>query len=350
MNEHLHTPIEPFTIGEGTSVAQVVAQMGATAFQARSLSLGVDIWARMLRDETTIFFGLAGAMVPAGMRRIIAYLIRNRLIDCLVSTGANLFHDLHESLGLLHFQGSPHTDDVALARAKINRMYDVLASDVEYTQQDEEFIAAFASSLDPSRPYTTREFLHLLGLQLAKSAPEDGILTAAAKAQVPIFCPALGDSIIGMALAAGRVKGTNAVQLDVIKDVIEMVTITTSSPATGEVIIGGGTPKNFIQQAAVGSYILGKTPTSLKYAVQVTTDAPHWGGLSGCTFEESQSWGKIAPGASMVAIYSDATIALPLMVTALTEIASDAIQHRRKPRFSLGAELALRFLDSGKPA
>lgn len=326
----------------GTSVAQVVAKMGGTAFQARSLALGVDIWSRMLQDEVTIFLGLAGAMVPAGMRPIVVYLIENRLIDCIVSTGANLFHDLHESLGLLHFQGSPHTDDVELAQAKINRMYDVLASDVEYTQHD-AFIAAFASSLDPSRPYTTREFLYLLGLELAKSARVEGILTAAAKAKVPIYCPALGDSILGMALAAGRVKRTNALQLDILKDVIEMTTIATASRATGEVIIGGGTPKNFIQQAAVGGYILGTTSPSLKYAIQITTDAPHWGGLSGCTFEESKSWGKIAGDADTVAIYSDATIALPLMVSALAETAADAIASRKRPQFSLAAELAIQL-------
>src|SRR3990172_6648541 len=103
--------------------------MGDTAFQARNLGLALKIWKQMLEDDTTVFFGLAGAMVPAGMRKVIVYLIENRFIDVLVSTGANLFHDLHESLGYAHYKGSPHADDTELARHKVNRIYDVFAAE-----------------------------------------------------------------------------------------------------------------------------------------------------------------------------------------------------------------------------
>jgi deoxyhypusine synthase len=333
VSDLFHSRVRPFSITNQLSAAQIVERMGGTAFQARSLAQATQIWDRMLRDEVTIFFGLAGALVPAGMRPVIAYLIENRLIDCLVSTGANLFHDVYETLGKPHWQGSPNTDDVELGRRRINRFYDVLAPETDFSAA-EEFIVNFALSLDPSRPYTTREYFYLLGRALAPVAQEEGILTAAAKQGVPVYSPALGDSVHGMAIAAGRVRAGQRLLFDIIGDVLETAHIAVSAQGTAVIYLGGGTPKNFIQQAEVASYIYSRDLPGHKYAIQITMDQPQWGGLSGCTFEEAQSWRKIAPDANTVTVNVEATVALPLIVSALAEGSAEAIRARRHPDIS----------------
>ena len=338
MNRHLHTPITPLTISETASISELVAEMAGTSFQARNLGVAAEIWSRMLEDRVTIFLGLAGAMIPAGMRRIMAYLIQHRLIDCLVSTGANLFHDLHETLGRFHYQGSPFVDDKELQRAGIDRIYDTFVSDEEFCT-GEDFITNFAASLDQGHVYTTREFFHLLGKRLSGEGKEEGILTSAAKAGVPIYCPALADSAYGIAIAAGRAHQRNNLHFDVIKDVVEMARIVDAASATGVIYVGGGTPKNFIQQAEVCGHLLDKEFPGHKYAVQITADLPQWGGLSGCTFEEAQSWGKVGAEASMVTVHCDATIALPIVVSALAQRCAEAIQRRGSPTFQLDGEL-----------
>ena len=333
--------VTPFPISQGCSVSELVARMGGTSFQARNLARGVEIWSQMLAGERTIFLGLAGAMVPAGMRQVMVYLIENRLIDCLVSTGANLVHDLHETLGRFHWQGSARADDQELASSKIYRIYDVLTSEEEF-DRTERFIIDFCNRLEQDRPYTTREYFFLLGQDLLNQVNEAGILTAAARVNLPIYCPAPGDSVFGTALAAARVKGGSHLLFDVIEDVVEMVQIACSAPATGVIIIGGGTPKNFIQQVELCGYIFDKELSGHEYAIQITTDSPQWGGLSGCTFDEARSWRKITPDAATVTINSDATIALPIMVSALSETAAEIIKNRRKPSFLLGKELTIR--------
>jgi deoxyhypusine synthase len=193
-------PLRPFSISDSVSAAELVNRMGSTAFQARNLGVAAEIWEAMLRDKTTVFFGLAGAMVPAGMRPLFVYLIENRLIDVIVSTGANLYHDVYESLGFDHSQGDPNGDDVRLASLRVVRFYDVLAPEHEFAR-GERFCTEFSLTLDDDRPYTTREYFHLLGKAMAPVAKHEGILTAAAKHGVPIFCPAFGDSVHGLAVA-----------------------------------------------------------------------------------------------------------------------------------------------------
>jgi deoxyhypusine synthase len=284
---------------------------------------------------------MSGAMVPAGMRRLVVYLIKNRLIDCLVSTGANFFHDIHETLGRLHFQCSPNIDDVHLQRHLIDRMYDTLADEEEFREAD-AMLGRFAASLDQSRAHTTREFLNLLGKELSRRAKEDGIVTAAYKALIPLYCPAIGDSSIGIGIAENRHLGKNHFTFDVIGDVLETAHLASDSPATGVVYFGGGTPKNFVQQTEVTATFIRNLTEGHQYAVQVVTDPPHWGGLSGCTLEEAQSWGKIAPDASMVTVHCDSTIAMPILVSALSENAA-LIRRRKKPVFEMGRELKFAF-------
>lgn len=331
--EFLHSQVEPFPISDKATAAELARRLAKTAFQGRMLGQAVEVWDAMLRGEVTIFLGLAGAMVPAGMRRVVAYLIEHRLVDCLVSTGANLYHDLYETLGYGHWQTSPATDDVELARQGLYRFYDVLAPEREFTL-GEQFITDFGRTLDPARPYKTREYFHLLGRALLPLAKEEGILTAAVRAGVPIYCPALGDSAHGLALADLRSHSGHKVIFDIIGDVLEISYLCTQAPATGVVLVGGGTPKNFIQEAGVGGYLFDRPSPGHAYAIQVTTDQPQWGGLSGSTFEEAQSWHKVAPDARKVAVYADATIALPLIVSALAEGSADAIVARKRPTFA----------------
>jgi deoxyhypusine synthase len=167
-------------------------------------------------------------------------------------------------------------------------------------------------------------------------AKEDGILTAAAKAGVPIYSPAVGDSVHGLAIATARIRGGHRLVFDVIGDVLETSHIALTSKQTGVVYVGGGTPKNFIQQAEVAAYIYGREVPGHKYGVQITMDQPQWGGLSGATFEEAQSWRKIAPDADFVTANVEATVALPLIVSALAEQLPDVRTRRTLPRLDLG--------------
>ena len=313
----LDTPTDPFQVDGSLNAGQLLERMSKTSFQGRNLGAAFSIWKQMVEDKAFIFFGLAGAMVPAGMRRVIVFLLHNGLIDCLVSTGANLFHDCHETLGRKHFQGSAAVDDEELREHQVDRIYDTFASDLEF-QQTDRFISKFAAGLSPDHPYTTREFLHLLGQRLSEESGEEGILTAASKAGVPIYCPAIGDSSIAIALAVDD-SDRPAVQFDVIADVRETADLAAKASSTGVIYVGGGTPKNFIQQTEVTAALRGDEVSGHRYAVQITTDAPHWGGLSGCTFSEAQSWGKISAGARKVSVHCDATIALPLLASALAD-------------------------------
>lgn len=326
----LKKPVKPVEVKTNSSVDDLVRRMGDTAFQGRNLSTAVDVWEDMLTSNTTIFFGLAGAMVPAGMRELVVFLLKNRYIDCLVSTGANLFHDLHETLGCYHWQGTHQISDVDLKDVGIDRIYDVFAVEEEFNVAD-KYIYNFAEGLE-ARPYTTREFLHLLGRDLSKKGSAEGILTAAAKAGVPVYCPAVADSSIGISLALK--DGPDHLIFDMIGDVKETAEIAARAKATGVIYIGGGTPKNFIQQTEVTATLQCKDVEGHKYAIQITADAPHWGGLSGCTFEEAQSWGKISKKSSHATVNSDATIALPIIVTALAQRMKG--KKRTAPKMDLG--------------
>ena len=345
MGDFLHTPTRPVEIDGTISISELLERMGGTAFQGRNLSLAYSIWKRMLSGRTTIFLGLAGALVPAGMRKLLVHVIENRWIDCLVSTGANLFHDVHETLGRYHWQGSSQVDDCQLKKAGIDRIYDTFAVEEEFRETD-EYIAEFAATLDQDRPYTTREFLNLLGKNLCIDGSQKGILSSAFEAGVPVYCPAIADSSIGIAIAYGRYRGDNSLNFDVVTDILETAEIVIHSKNTGVIYLGGGTPKNLIQQTEMTASIMGEDAPGHRYAIQVITDPPHWGGLSGCTFAEAQSWGKVALDATAVTVYCDATIALPIIVAALEEHKEGSSDKRVMPRFSMGRSLEFVIRDS----
>jgi len=343
MKRHSYTesPTRPFEVKKNDSVSSILERMKGISFQGRTLARAYDIWCQALRDECTIFLGLAGAMIPAGMRKIIVYLIENRFIDCIVTTGANMFHDCHETLGFSHFQGSPDVDDTELRKLKIDRIYDTFSRDEEFEKTD-KYIAKFAAKLE-RRPYTTREFLYLLGKRLS-DLPEQGVLNSAAKAGVPIYCPAIADSSICIALAANLKPDQRRFTFDLVTELTEMAQIALKSARTAVIFLGGGTPKNYIQQLYVTAGFI-EPERKLEghyYAIQFSTDSPQWGGLSGCTFKEAQSWGKVAGSARAVNCFCDATIALPVIVSGLADRA-DELRRKRVPRFDLSSEFKMRL-------
>ena len=329
----LQTPIEPFVVESGLTADEVVARMERISFQGRNLATAQRVWQKMLGDDVTIFLGMAGALSAGGLRLVVAHLIRHRYVDCLVSTGANLYHDLHETRGQRHYVGSPHANDAELVEEKIDRVYDTYASEEEFVEND-NWIAAYAATLE-QRPYTSREFLYLLGGHLWTTTGADGILTAAYRAQVPIFCPAIADSSIGMGLSQARQLKTGAGHIDIIGDIVESANMVIRRPRTASIVLGGGTPKNFINQASVQAEFYSPAVGGHRYALQVVTDVPHFGGASGSTLEEAQSWGKLASDAASVSVQADATIVMPLLVSAMATTAPPLLARRKPAVFTL---------------
>lgn len=334
MRDLLEIPTEPIRVESDKRISRLTDEMLLTGFQGRKVGEIVQVWSKMLRKRNiVIWLGLAGAMVPAGMRRIISHLIQRRMADVIVSTGANLYHDLFEALGGKHYVGTHVVDDVKLRREKIDRIYDIFANERKFYETDLWIEKFFARTLKDDYPYSSREILYLLGEFLSKHAKDkDSILISAYKNGVPIFCPAFGDSSLGFSIMFSNrrekvvsINGKKAVLkrkriiVDCLKDVDESSRITERAKQTGVIYIGGGVPKNFIQQTSVIASYQTRHDKSHSYAIQISTDLPQWGGLSGCTFEEGQSWGKIGFKAQKAQCYADATIVLPIVVHSLSE-------------------------------
>jgi len=216
---------------EDRSVLQLAREMARLGFQAGQLGRSMEAWERMIsEDEITIFLGLAGAMVPAGLRKLISFMICERMVDCVVSTGANIFHDLCEGLGVVHYRGDPSADDGRLREEGIDRIFDVYVSEAGL-QKGDLYIADFAKGLDPDRFYSSRELMEMLGGDM----PEETILGSARRAGVPIFVPALSDSSIGIGMVLAWRAGHRVV-VDQIRDVDEISQITEKSSQTGVVL------------------------------------------------------------------------------------------------------------------
>src|SRR6058998_3394243 len=242
-------PVQHYDVAKVRSVSEALEAFNATSFQSRKLGRSYKIWLKMLNDpeRPMIFFGLSGAMIPGGMRRIIRDLIAFHAIDVLVSTGANLSHDLYESLGGRHYMSHHHIDDPTLRKMRIDRVYDTYADDVKFTETD-EFVETFADSLEP-RNYSSRELFQLMGERVKD---EYGILSTAAREHLPVFCPALADSSIGMALTVQHLertkKGGTPMVYSPMMDNVEIMSLKQRFTKSGVIFIGGGTPKNYIQQ------------------------------------------------------------------------------------------------------
>jgi len=259
-------PTEPVDVSE-KSISELLLSMAKTGFQGRKLGEAFKIWLKMLEEERiTILMGLAGAMVPAGMRKIIAWLIRNRYIDVLVSTGANLFHDIHEAMGFKHYLGSECVNDYHLFKKGINRIHNVFAYDEEFNRVDYT-LADITSELDGVM--SSRQFLEEIAKRIDVK-DRNSIIISAYESGVPIFCPAIADSSIGIAAALADRR----VIIDTIRDVEELTELVASSEKTGVIYIGGGVPKNFIQQTEVVARLKGYNVKGHEYAIQITTDTP----------------------------------------------------------------------------
>lgn len=333
-NTYLGRAVRAITVGK-KSISELLGEMSETGFQGKKLGQAAELWFKMLRDKgLMILMGYTGSLSTTGQWKMICWLIENRYIDVLVPTGANISEDIVEAMGKKYYQGSHLGNDGKLFKAGINRYYDVYGREDDYLEMT-ELIAEFIMTLDESYRYSSREFLHIFGKWLGKKGV-NSIVATAAKHNVPIFCPAIADSPYGDAALIAKSKGFH-LTIDAIKDYIEFMGLGEKAGNTGVVYIGGGVPKDFIQLLSVTSDLLyedRKIPNRKgrltrqgtsesyyphKYAIQITTDSPQWGGLSGCTLEEAMSWGKIAQDHNHLTCYCEATIALPLLTHALLE-------------------------------
>ncbi|HZD44132.1 MAG TPA: deoxyhypusine synthase [Methanomicrobiales archaeon] len=300
-------PVRQVQVWSGMTAGQLLEQLGgAGAFNAGALYRASCIYEEMLRDEeATRFFGLAGAMVPGGMGGIVSSLIEKGYIDVLVSTGANLVHDIVEAIGCHHIRDVTYGSDVELRHRDISRIYDVyLPNDAFCTF--EEFMQGVFSELTPETPVSISGLLRHIGEHL-----NSGILATAAEKEIPVFCPAIQDSMIG--LQYWLFHETRPVTVDAFLDMKEIIDRCFAAKRAGVLIVGGGVPKNYILQSML------LTPRGFDYAVQLTGDRPDLGGLSGATLDEARSWGKLEESARSATVYGDATITLPLMVAAVLE-------------------------------
>lgn len=314
--DFLREPVEHIRINGKLTVNQLVKQFrNSGSFGAGRLSAACDIYERMLRDdECTVFLGLAGAVVPAGMRTLIADLLRENLIDVVVTTGANMVHDAIEALGGHHYKGNSYADDRMLYRNHTYRIYDVFVPEESFIKLDCKLVEMYdqiASEYEGKR-LSSRDFAWELGKRLDDP---NSILRAAYETKSSIFIPALRDSEFGYIyyLHASRKAFKNTLVLDAFKDVAEIINICKSSRRNGMIIIGGGVPRNTIQSAALA------TKSGIDYAIVITMDRQETGGLSGSTLEETVSWGKLKGQADKVMVIDDAMIAFPIIVASALE-------------------------------
>jgi len=317
-----HDPVDHAAVWAGMTVGDLAEQYGRAGIGAADLHEAVDIYAEMLREEVTTFVGLAGAMVPAGMRAIVADLIRDGHVDALVTTGANLTHDAIEAIGGKHHHGqveagekSPREHDEQLRDEGVDRIYNVYLPQEHFTAFEEHLRGEVFPDL--SGAVSIREFTAALGAANAavndrENVEEDaGIAAAAHEHEVPVYCPAVQDSVLG--LQAWMHSQVADFTLDALGDMTELNTLARDAEEAAAFVVGGGVPKNFVLQAML------VTPGVYDYAVQLTTDPDHTGGLSGATLDEARSWGKLEKDAENATVVGDATITLPLVVAAARE-------------------------------
>ena len=311
----LGKPTTPVKVSRGTTVSQLLDSYRLASFQARALGKCAAIFEAMLRDRQrpTIFLGMAGSLIAAGMRQVIVDLIEQNMVDVVVSTGAIVSQDLYQARGGRHYHGDVNADDKELRDLYIDRLYDTFIDEEKYWKTD-LFVSRFADSLAP-QSLSSRGFLAKLGEFARKD--KGSILGACVRNGVPLFVPALNDSSIGIGLTEHyhrfRESGRHPFEISSIRDNYELTQIVVQSPATAALYISGGVPKNYINDSIVMSYIFGIDTGGHKYALQVTTDAPHWGGLGGSTLSEATSWGKVSKKATHEMAFIETSVALPLL-------------------------------------
>ncbi|MHC1567179.1 MAG: deoxyhypusine synthase family protein [Candidatus Syntropharchaeia archaeon] len=294
-------PIEHLRISKGMTVFQFINELGKTSFNGRELFRAVEIFREMKEDRKCwVFATLAGALIPGGLKYVIYDLLKDNLINALVTTGAIVTHDLIEFFGERHFYGGLEKSDEDLYDENINRIYTSYLPNIGY-EIFEEKIRVYLEKL-PKKTFSPSQFLFELGRVMEGEC----LLSIAFEKNIPIFCPCIGDSVLGFH-AWMYSQGKNPI-LNPLLDQKGILDIVWGEKKIGALIVGGGVPKHYLAMAAQMS---GK---GLSYAIQITLDRPEHGGVSGAPLSEAISWGKVAKGAKIANIISDATIALPLLV------------------------------------
>jgi deoxyhypusine synthase len=306
------------------NVVPLVDAMAHMAYSARDTHRAATLYEMMLRDtDCGVILCLAGSLISAGLQKVFIDMVRNNMVDAIVSTGANIVdQDFFEALGYRHYLAGDEfkygAGDNMLRELAIDRIYDTFIDEDELRICDET-MHQITNSLEP-RPHSSREFIQAMGAYLKQHGrtPENGhkdsIVLAAYEKQVPIFVPAFSDCSAGFGFCAHQHarQGQPMVSIDSAKDFYEITKLKIENPTTGLLMIGGGTPKNFAQDIVVAAEILGEDAPMHKYAIQITVADVRDGALSGSTLKEASSWGKVSLTYEQM-VYSEATIALPLI-------------------------------------
>jgi len=321
--ELLSRPIQHLDLKQH-NVVPLVDAMHHMAYSARDTARAASIYEMMLRDtDCGVILCLAGSLISAGLQKVFIDLVRNNMVDAIVSTGANIVdQDFFEALGFNHYIAGDEykygAGDADLRELMIDRIYDTFIDEEELRICDET-IHQITNSLE-LRPYSSREFIREMGAYLSRNGKNpqaggrDSIVLAAYEKNVPIFCPAFSDCSAGFGLVAHQHarRGKAMVSIDSAKDFYEITQLKIANPTTGLLMIGGGVPKNFAQDIVVAADVLGVEASMHKYAIQITVADARDGALSGSTLKEASSWGKVDLTYEQM-VYSEATLALPLI-------------------------------------
>jgi deoxyhypusine synthase len=332
--ELFQKPVNQIKVSGDMRVSEMVEIFSDMSIQARNLGNAAKIWERMLKDEErpTIFLGLAGPLIAAGLRNIIADCVKKDLVDVIVSTGAIIYQDMLYAKGGQHYHGYISVNDKELRDLRVNRIYDVFSDDLMFYETDDYVDKYTQANMEPGN-YSSRQWL----MEIAKDLKdENSILKACYDTETPVFVPALNDSSIGIGLTKYHAnnEGKPKVIIDSIKDNIEMVKIILNSKASAAVYIGGGVPKNFINDAIVmANFDFGAELDGHKYAIQVSTAHPLDGGLSGSTLGEAIAWGKVKGDARSSMVFSEVSIGLPLIYGYLCGVKD--LPKREEPDYKL---------------
>lgn len=323
--EFHHDPIDHVAVWGGMTVGELASTYADAGIGADDLHEAVEIYAEMLRrDEVTNVFALAGAMVPAGMRRVVTDLVRDGHVDALVTTGANLTHDSIDAIGGSHHHGresaverTAREHDEMLREEGIDRIYDVYLPQEHFASFEDHLRSNVFPELSKRETVGIADLTRELGRanvavnESAEIEADPGLAAAAYEQDVPVFCPSFQDSILG--LQAWLYSRTSSFSVDALSDMTALNDIAIESESAGVMVVGGGVPKNFALQTFLVA------PDAYDYAVQLTMDPPHTGGLSGASLDEARSWGKLSPDARNASVYGDATITLPIVIAAARE-------------------------------
>ena len=312
---------------------KIISSMEKMSFVSRETANAANIFNDMIRDkDCTIFLTLAGSTSAAGCMHIYRDMIKYNMVDAIVATGASIIDmDFFEALGFKHYQGSQFQDDKELRKNYIDRIYDTYIDEDEL-QMCDKTIEEIANSLE-ARSYTSREFIHEIGKYLKSNAKKkNSLIETAYDNEVPIFCPAFTDSSAGFGLVMHQERNPKKhLTIDSIREFRELTEVKIRSKDSGLFMIGGGVPKNFIQDTVICAELLGKEVDMHKYAIQITVADSRDGACSSSTLKEASSWGKVDVAKEQM-VFAEATSVLPL-------IASDAYhkgdwKNRTKKKFS----------------